>query len=90
MNYEQLNEKLKDLRKIRYGKPVHTEVVNSINGGYSDQGEEGLSYEVYDIGLEDGLFLKLTITIDSYGDSEKISGIEFVRGKEKTITVYEF
>ena len=52
-----------------------------------EQGESGLSYEVYKITEE--LFIRLTINTNSYGDDEFINGIEFVKPKEKNIVVYE-
>lgn len=91
MDYKQLNDKLKNLSTLRHSsKLVHKEVVNEVDGDYGSQGEQGLTYEVYDIGLEAGMFVKLSITTDSYGDNESISGLEFVQGKEKKVTVYEF
>lgn len=86
MDLKQINKILKDLEKIRRGKPLSIDVINKVNGKYSSQGEEGLSYEVYEI---EGFYVKLTITTDSYGDDESIQGVEFVQPQQKTITVYE-
>ena len=91
MDYKKINEILSDLSGLRNrSKPVHREVVNEVNGDYSSQGEAGESYEVYDVGLNEGMFIKLKISTDSYGDNESIDGIEFVKAKQKTVQVYEF
>lgn len=39
--------------------------------------------------LPEGVFMKETWQSDSYGSNEAVTGIEFVKGKEKTITIYE-
>ena len=51
------------------------------------QGAEGLKIEVYKLPF-DGLFLKLDIKTDSYGDHERISGMEFVKPIKKEVTAY--
>lgn len=45
-------------------------------------------YEVFDMGLGAGAFLKLRIS--TWRDEEEVDGIEFVPLKQKTITVYDF
>ena len=40
-------------------------------------------------GLPEGIFMKEIHLSDSYGGDFTLSSIEFVEGKEKTITVYE-
>ena len=87
MNLTKINEVLRDLNKLRNsGKTVEVEVVKKIDG--EEQGEEGLSYEVYKL-PEDNLYVKLKITTDSYGEDERISGLEFVQPKEVTITQFK-
>lgn len=87
MDYKKINEKLKNLDNFRYeSKPVFTNEPNSV-------GEEETIYnweEVYDIGLEDGMFVKLNIQTNSYGYDESIVGLEFVQAQEKKVTVYEY
>ncbi len=39
--------------------------------------------------LNDGFFFKETYITDSYGHNEQLNKLEIVKGKEKTITVYE-
>ena len=89
MDYQKLNKIIQNLPNIRYeyrSKQLHTTKGDDV--GY---GEETYNWEeVYDVGLEKGMFLKLKVETDSYGDNEFIRGVEFVRGKEKTVIVYEF
>jgi hypothetical protein len=89
-NLKQLNEILRDLPNLRRSTPEGVEIVKRINsnGGDGEQGEEGVSYEVYKLPI-DNLYVKLKITTDSYGDNEAVSGIEFVSPVEKTVTTYE-
>ena len=81
MDYKKVNENLKNFFSLRTGKkPVFKQIPGEYETGF---------IEVYDIGLPDGLMAKLTIEIDSYEHQEYISGVEFVRGREKTIISYE-
>lgn len=92
MDYKKINEKLANLERLRNSsKPVHKKVNYEINSEYD--GEQGASNdidEVYDIGLDGGLFIKLKIGSDSYGHEEFVTGIEFVKAVEKTIKVYKY
>ena len=92
MDYKQINLKLKDFNSLRHiSKPVHREVVKEIdNDGYGEQGESNEIYEVYDIGLPNGLFVKLQIGSDSYGHDDRVTGVTFVQAQEKKVTVYEY
>ena len=88
MNYKQLNDCLKNLNSLRNsGKRIERIIEKELDGEGS-QGEEGVSYEVYKLPIEN-VFIKLKITTDSYGNNEHVAGIEFVTPKEKTITSYE-
>jgi len=87
MDYKTLNSVLKDLRKLRRTTKLASDVVRKIDEN-GEQGEEGLSYEIYPLPIN-GIFIKLTITTDSYGNDERVSGVEFVRPLQKTITNYE-
>ena len=91
MNYKLINESLKDLEELRYNKSkrIKKEIINEVAGDSSTQGEEGLAYEFYEIGLADNFILKMTITTDSYGEDESITGIEFVKPIKKQVTVFE-
>lgn len=87
MDYKALNSKTRHVYTIRHStKPVYTNRPD--DAGYNEQVYTW--EEVYDIGLDDGLFIKFYLETDSYGDNESITGFEFVKGKPKTITVYEF
>lgn len=87
MNLTKINEVLKDLKQLRYrGKPVEVEVVKEIRD--EEQGEEGLSYEIYNLDTDD-LYVKLKINTDSYGDNESITGLEFVKPKEVIVTKFQ-
>lgn len=93
MDYKKINELLKNISSTKWkfrDKIVHTEVINEVDYNRPVQGEKGETFEVYNVGLPDGMFLKITTITDSYGDNESVGGIEFVKGKEKTVTVYEF
>lgn len=56
--------------------------------GEKSQGETGEGFDVYDIG-QDPVYLKVSKSIDSYGDNEEITGIKLVLSQQKTKTVYE-
>lgn len=89
-----VNEILADLEDIRnsYGnkkmKKITEEIIYEINNSYGDgeQGAEGQKYEIYQY---KGLFIKLDIRTDSYGENESVRGIQFVTPTEKTVLVYE-
>lgn len=87
MNWEQLNEVLKDLNALRWGSNKITQQVLKTIDPDGEQGESGLSYEVYK--LTDDLYIKLTIGTDSYGDNEHVTGVEFVQPKQKVVTEFE-
>ena len=91
MDYKQLNELLGDLPSFRWKNrtmKVMEQLEKSI-GGEGEQGEEGISYEVYPNPYEVGTFIKLTIATDSYGENEYIKGLQFVKPEIKSITDYK-
>lgn len=89
MDYKAVNEVLGELRVLRQkNNLVERIVVNEINGDEGSQGEENEIYEVYKTQIE-GVFVKLKIASDSYGDNEFVDGIQFVRPTEKVVTSYE-
>jgi hypothetical protein len=88
MDFRQLNALLKNLESLRNGKNLlERDIVHKIEDE-GNQGDEGVSFEVYQIPGHN-LHVRLRITTDSYGDNEKIAGIEFVQPIEKTITRFE-
>lgn len=92
MDYKQFNEIFANLNQIRYGRnpwiKVTAEIEYEISGG-GEQGRQGVRYEVYECPFDSEVYLRFTITTDSYGDNEQISGIQFVKAAEKTIKTYE-
>jgi hypothetical protein len=89
MDYSKVNKMLDNLLALRNQKPYQKDVLKEIKNPDGEQGEEGLTYEFYEVKGEENLFIRLTITTDSYGDNESIQGVQFVRPKEKTVTVFE-
>jgi hypothetical protein len=88
--------KLKDLQDLFKNKNSYKQNTvkghTGVTGGY-DGGTQG-EYNEYFIfykhpGLPEGIFMRETYTTDSYGDNDTCILVEFVEGKEKTITVYE-
>jgi hypothetical protein len=86
MELKKLNQYLKNLHNLRNRPAECTEVVKEINNPNGEQGEEGLSYEVYKI---EGVYIQLEISTDSYGDNERITGIQFVTPIKKEVTKFE-
>lgn len=87
--YKELNILLSNLERIRdRSKRISTQVVKKIDEE-GEQGESGLSYEIYPFKPEENIFIKLTINTDSYGYNEFVNGIQFVSAVEKLQTVYE-
>ena len=71
----------KDIKRIRQDKP-------------ENYGEEQYDHteldkvEIFDIS-DNEYFLKVITTIDSYGEKERISSIQFVKPVKKEVIVYE-
>ena len=79
-----INKMLGDLESLRHSyKPVET-IVDSSYG----QGEEGVKHEVYSVEDSDVL-LRITTTVNSYGNNERITGVQFVKPATKLINSYE-
>lgn len=86
-----LNELLSKETKRKY-KVSQLPGHNGIDGNNSDgeQGEYNETFEFYQHPeMSKNIFLKITMRTDSYGDNDRIHNIQFVEGREKTITVYE-
>ena len=94
MNFsiEEINEVLGKIDFNLWSEP--TDPVKRIRGhqgiaeGSASQGEYNEFFDIYPTSIPD-YFVKVTIQTDSYGEDEKVKGIKIVKGKEKTITVYE-
>ena len=74
MDYTKLNAKLANLNSLRRGTPVA-----------KTHAEDGDSWtEVYP--FDEGIFVKLNICQDSYGENEYIEGLQFVKPEIKQVT----
>lgn len=64
---------------------------NGVSGdGGSLRGEYNETFKYYSHkGLAEGIFMRVTIHTDSYGSNDSIVAIDFVEGKQKTVTVFE-
>lgn len=82
-----LNPLLKDLELLRRKNNAEvTLVVKKIEDGNDIQGVEGESYEIYKVA---DIYVKIKISTDSYGDNERITGLEFVKPIVKQVTDFE-
>lgn len=86
--------KLKDLQDLFNNKSkfYHSKQNGhqGLAGGREYQGEYNETFKFYTHkGLPEGVFMRETWQTDSYGDNDKMVKIEFVQGKEKTITIFE-
>ena len=94
MDFKQINEILTDLSVIRRDtkkyKKISTEEIYKIRNQYGDgeQGAEGQSFEIYSTPM-DGVFVKLDVRTDSYGDNEFVHGLTFVKPKEQIVQIFE-
>ena len=92
MDYAQLNLILSDLRNIRYDskkyQKITSEVIKQIDGDYGSQGDEGQTFEIYSTPIE-GVYVKLDVRTDSYGDNEFVHGLAFVKPVEKVVQFFE-
>ena len=52
------------------------------------EGVEGIHYEIYKTETE-GVFLKMQINTDSYGEDSYILGLQFVKPKEQIVQIFE-
>jgi len=72
--------------------------INSVSGHrgieadayYGRQGEYNETFIYYrHPEFPENIFMKETYRTDSYGNGDMLQSVEFVKGKEKTITVFE-
>jgi hypothetical protein len=78
MDYGKLNEFLSDFNMLRAkGRKVETK----------QPGDYETGYEVYEI--SEGVYVKLIVYVDSYGENESVVGVEFVQPKTVTVTNFE-
>lgn len=83
------NSQPEELKKLKLTK-VHVEILKELDGE-GEQGASGESYETYALPKEfgQGVFLRLQIGTDSYGDNSFVAGIQFVKQVERKIKGYE-
>lgn len=83
---------------IEFFKNKNKYFINEVKGhtgipDNSDDGEQGEYNEYFRFykhpDLPEGVFLRETYQTDSYGYDRHLTKYEFVKGKEKTITVFE-
>lgn len=86
MDYTKLNKDLKNLQDIKL-KKVSSFVPDDYNEEKDDD-KESERIDVYDLGQE-GLFLKVITTSDSYGTELGVSSIQFVKPVTRPVTQYE-
>lgn len=91
LNLVKVNQILTDLRNNKLLEKVEENYIDRPIRDNNDgrQGEENTFYRIFKVKNEDNLFVKIEYYTDSYGDGESIQGIEFVKPKEKVVTVYE-
>lgn len=86
---------LKDLQDLLKNKSKYrqNEVQGHIGVGQSEDGVQGEYNEKFiyykHLGLPEGVFMRETYTTDSYGYDYSLTNVEFVKGKERKITVFE-
>lgn len=90
MDYTKINSVLSDLRLwiLERNYPLVTKEVGVGYGQVLSQGEASEKVLVFDIN-DDEYLLKVTVSCDSYGDSEGITSITFVKPVKKEVVVYE-
>jgi len=86
-----LNELMSNNTKNKYlvqTQQGHIGIPDSWGDG--NQGEYNEAFKFYKHpGLPEGVFMKETYHTDSYGERDSLVDVQFVKGKEKTITVFE-
>ncbi len=87
---------LKDLQDLLTNKHKYFMQESKGHTGIADDSYEGSQGEYNERlkfykhpGLPEGIFMKETWVSDSYGNNDSIQSITFVKGKEKTVTVFE-
>jgi hypothetical protein len=77
MDYTKLNAKLAKLNSLRRGSPL----------AKTEPSEDDSTWiEVYP--FDEDVCIKLTLKVDSYGENEFITGIQFVKPVVKSVTDY--
>lgn len=66
---------------------LNEEIKKIFNSSKTPVDRQG-GFEVFDLGLENGYFLKVEYEEDSYGGEERIVGFQFVKKTEKKVVTY--
>jgi hypothetical protein len=88
---------IKVLNELLSADKKHKYIVNSLKGHQGVPGDYRGSQDEYNETFEfykhpemsKNIFMRITTRTDSYGGNDFIHEIQFVEGKEKTITIYE-
>ena len=84
-----LQELLTNKYKYRFSEAVgHQGIPDDYRSGVQGEYNERIVYYKHP-SLPENIFMKETYQTDSYGDSENLEKVEFVKGTEKTIKVFE-
>lgn len=82
------NEVMNNKRKFKTQEiNGHIGVTDYVQGNQGEYNEKFIFYKHPD--FPEGVFLRETLTTDSYGENESITKVELVEGKEKTVTIFE-
>jgi hypothetical protein len=86
-----INEALKDLSFYALKQKFDLVETSQPQDYWSEksEGNESRKVEIYSIDKEQGIYLRVERSTDSYGDNETLVGISFVKPKEVTKTVFE-
>lgn len=89
MDYKKVNDVLSnlDMYYLERRKDVVASHKDEDYGRDLLQGDTAKAWVVIDVGGE--YFIKITSTSNSYGETS-VSSVQFVKGQEKKVTVYEF
>lgn len=90
MNLDKINQLLSDIDNMSSNKSVKRISIDKPEGYGEEQydGNELQKIEIFDID-EDNVFLKVVTSIDSYGERERITSIQFVKPVKKEVIVYD-
>ncbi len=91
MELRDINKIIKDLDDVRWDnkkyKRIYEKVIKKITD--EEEGENGLSFETYEILNHEGYFITLRITTDSYGSNEQVAGAQIGKEIKKEVTIFE-
>lgn len=94
MELQLLNKILKNLQNPdpKLLTFIEKKVVKDISDQYDGEGSQGESseyYKYYKVNGVDNIFIEIQFGTDSYGDNDFPVGVQFVKPKEKVVTIFE-